>query len=66
VFAEVTAAVTDVLGEPTQRIPGDAPEVRWRGERSTVSVHRYSVIVDIALTENAYLDEQDEIVSRGL
>jgi hypothetical protein len=66
VFAEVTGAVTDVLGEPTRQVPGDSPEVRWRGERSTVSLHRYSVIVEIALTENAYLDEQDEIVSRGL
>ncbi|MFC5745152.1 DUF6301 family protein [Actinomadura rugatobispora] len=65
-FAGMTAAVSGALGEPTRRLPGGNPEVRWRGERSTVSLHRLSRIVNIALATNEHVDEHDWAVSQGL
>jgi hypothetical protein len=66
VFADATAAVSGVLGEPTKRIPGDTPELRWRGGKATIMLHRYSVVVDIALATNERVDEHDWAVERGL
>ncbi|GLZ03004.1 hypothetical protein Acsp03_04710 [Actinomadura sp. NBRC 104412] len=66
VFAESVEAVSAALGPPTHRLPGETPEVRWRGENSTVSVLKYSVIVDIALSTNEYIDEYDRDVYQEL
>jgi hypothetical protein len=65
-FARVVAATTRALGEPTQRIPGKTPEVRWRGAESTVAVLRLSVQVEVYLATNAWVDDFDWSVSRGL
>jgi hypothetical protein len=65
-FARVVAAVTRALGEPTQRVPGESPEVRWRGAESTVAVQRVSVQVRVYLATNEWVDEFDWGVSRGL
>jgi hypothetical protein len=65
-FARVVAAVTRALGEPTQRVPGKSPEVRWRGAESTIAVQRVSVQVNVYLATNEWVDEFDWGVSRGL
>ena len=65
-FARVVAAVTRTLGEPTQRVPGESPEVRWRGDESTIAVKRISVQVKIYLATNEWVDDFDWGVSRGL
>jgi hypothetical protein len=64
-FAQVVAATTQALGEPTQRIPGESPEVRWRGAESTVAVLRISVQVKVYLATNEWVDDFDWSVSRG-
>ena len=65
-FAGVVAAATRARGEPTQRRPGNNPEVRWRGEEATVGVKRVSVQVDIFLATNEFIDDYDWAESRGL
>jgi hypothetical protein len=65
-FAEVVAATTEALGEPTERIPGESAEVRWRGDEGTVGMKRSSVQVNVFLATNEYIDDFDWAVSRGL
>lgn len=65
-FAGVSAAVTQVLGEPTQRIPGEDPELRWRGAESTIAVMRLPIQVDMYMAANESVDAFDWAVSRGL
>ncbi|MGH3392960.1 MAG: DUF6301 family protein [Actinomadura sp.] len=65
-FAHVVSAATGALGEPTSRLPGDLPEVRWRGDTATVGVKRSSVQVNVFLATNEYIDNFDWAVSRGL
>jgi uncharacterized protein DUF6301 len=65
-FAHVVSAATGALGEPTNRLPGEQPEVRWRGDAATVGVKRFSVQVDVFLATNEYIDNFDWAVSRGL
>jgi uncharacterized protein DUF6301 len=65
-FAHVVSAATGALGEPTSRLPGEQPEVRWRGDVATVGVKRFSVQVDVFLATNEYVDDFDRAVSRGL
>ena len=64
-FARVVAATTRALGEPTQRIPGETPEVRWRGAESTVAVMR-TIQVNVYLATNEWVDDFDWSLSRGL
>ncbi|GAA4059373.1 DUF6301 family protein [Actinomadura miaoliensis] len=66
VFADVTAIATKTLGEPTDRRPGEYPEVRWRGQQTTIVVMRSSTLVKIFVATNEYLDEHDWAVSQGL
>jgi hypothetical protein len=65
-FARVVAAATQALGEPTQRVPGEYPEVRWRGAESTIAVKRVSTQVRVYLATNEWVDDFDWGVSRGL
>lgn len=65
-FARVVASVTQALGEPTQRVPGEYPEVRWRSAESTIAVKRVSSEVMLYLATNVWVDEFDLGVSRGL
>jgi uncharacterized protein DUF6301 len=58
-FARVVAATTQALGEPTQRVPGEYPEVRWRGTESTITVKRVSTEVMLYLATNEWVDEFD-------
>ncbi|GAA2101617.1 DUF6301 family protein [Actinomadura alba] len=65
-FADVVAAVTRALGEPTERVPGESAEVRWRGDEATVGVKHLSVQVNVFLATNEYVDEFDRAVELGL
>jgi hypothetical protein len=65
-FAHVVAAATEALGEPTERIPGSAPKVRWRGEVATVGVSHSSVQVDVFLATNEDIDIIDSAIAREL
>lgn len=61
-FAQVVAAATRALGEPTERVPGESPEVRWRGAESTIAVKR-TVQVKVYLATNEWVDDFDRPVS---
>lgn len=65
-FAHVVAAARRALGEPTQQIPGEDAEVRWRGAESTVGVTSHTVQVNVYLATNKWVDEFDLAVSKGL
>ena len=65
-FARVVAAATRALGEPTERVPGDSPEVRWRGDDATIGVTRSLVRANVYLATNEYVDEADRDRESGL
>lgn len=65
-FTHAARAVGQALGEPSERLPGAAPEVRWRGARSTVAVSQPGPAVRLRLVPNEYLDDLDEADGRGL
>ena len=65
-FARVVVVVTRALGEPTQRVPGKCPEVRWRGSENTIAVQRLPGRVWVYLATNEWVDDFDWAVSRGL
>jgi hypothetical protein len=58
-FARAVAAATRTLGEPTQRVPGEYPEVRWRGAESTIAVKRVSSETMLYLATNEWVEEFD-------
>ncbi|QKG23460.1 DUF6301 family protein [Actinomadura verrucosospora] len=58
-FAHATSLVTEALGEPTLKRPGSSPQVRWRGENSTLGVNTTSVSLKIFVARNDYLDDED-------
>ncbi|MFI1463110.1 DUF6301 family protein [Nocardia carnea] len=58
-FAWYAAAITEVLGEPTRRLPGDVPEVRWAGTYSTVFLRATSIRVSLNLATNKSIEFQD-------
>ncbi|QKG23464.1 hypothetical protein ACTIVE_5107 [Actinomadura verrucosospora] len=64
-FVHATGLLTAALGDPTQRIPGSSPQVRWRGPDSTVGLSSASVSLVIFSAGNHYLDEDDLRGQRG-
>lgn len=65
-FARAAGAVGRALGEPSERRPGAAPEVRWRGDGGTVLVTTPAGAVQLQLAATGYLDDMDEAEERGL
>ncbi len=63
-FAAAVKAGTDVLGEPTGRILGDNPQVRWRGDHTTISLMNTGVAVSVIWATNDDQDHWDRI--RGI
>ncbi|WP_227023296.1 DUF6301 family protein [Actinomadura rubrobrunea] len=55
VFVETVAAAATVLGDPTDRLPGEFPEVRWRGPQTTIGVRNSAVLVRIFIATNEYM-----------
>lgn len=58
-FARYTGAVTEALGEPTSRLPGEIPEVRWAGPFTTLFLRALSATVSLHLATNTSLELQD-------
>lgn len=61
-FADVTAAATRLFGPPTHRLKGDQPEVRWRGDDTTISITNTGPAVTIDWATNDYQDHWDEVL----
>ncbi|MEV5570966.1 DUF6301 family protein [Spirillospora sp. NPDC052269] len=61
-FARVVGLTTERLGEPSARIHGESPEVRWEGPRTTVGVRSSEVRVTLFVAVNDYLKTWDEEV----
>ncbi|WP_194834069.1 DUF6301 family protein [Nocardia sp. XZ_19_369] len=62
-FVRTTTALTGALGEPTTRIPGSSPELRWAGEQSSLVLRDLEVSVQLALVANSWLTAHDEAVA---
>jgi hypothetical protein len=62
-FARLAAALTSAVGEPSTRIPGRTPEIRWAGDTTTLRLLDLSKAVQLQLATNSYLREHDEIVA---
>lgn len=61
VFADTAAVATEIIGAPTARIPGSRPEVRWRGEESTLILKQLGVGVTLSWASNAWQDHWDAL-----
>jgi hypothetical protein len=61
-FARMVAALTGALGEPTARIPGEVPEIRWAGAETTLVLRDPSVVVELSLMANSWLADYDKVI----
>lgn len=61
-FARMTTALTDALGEPTERQPGASAEIRWAARTTTIRLIVLSVSVHLHLVTNSYLAIHDKMV----
>ncbi|MEV2226251.1 DUF6301 family protein [Nocardia vinacea] len=59
-FVRMTRALTGALGEPTTRIPGEYPQVRWAGPQQTLALKAFPSVVDLELVPNEQLALDDE------
>lgn len=68
-FAALGESLTEALGEPTARIPGEFPQLRWAGEDHTLVLNELAVSVVLKLVDNARLARDDrnvELDEQGL
>jgi Family of unknown function (DUF6301) len=63
-FAALVKAGTDALGEPTGRILGDNPQVRWCGDDTTIALMNTGVAVSVIWATNDAQNHWDRI--RGI
>lgn len=61
-FAELAAVLTATLGEPTGRIPGRWPQIRWAGTGTTLVLAQSPVSVVLSLVTDARLAADDRNV----
>lgn len=59
-FARMTRALTGALGEPTKRLPGEYPQVRWAGPQQTLALTALPSVVKLELVPNEQLALDDE------
>ncbi|WP_433759743.1 DUF6301 family protein [Nocardia sp. CA-135398] len=59
-FVRMTRALTDALGAPTMRIPGEYPQVRWAGPQQTLMLRALPNVVNLELVPNEQLALDDE------
>jgi len=59
VFAGVQEVGADVFGSPATPYPSTVPQVRWRGEQSTLAVRNLKVAVTLTWASNASQDAVD-------
>lgn len=61
VFTAVHTVATEVLGAPTGQRIGELPQLRWRGDQTTIIVQLLSSIVTVFWRYNERQDELDRI-----
>ncbi|MEV4237971.1 MULTISPECIES: DUF6301 family protein [unclassified Nocardia] len=59
-FVRMTRALTDALGAPSTRVPGEYPEVRWAGPQQTLALKAFPSVVNLELVPNEQLALDDE------
>ncbi len=57
-FVDVVEGVTTVLGQPTDRLPGDEPEVRWTLNGATLAVGAGPSTVELSVLSPAQVEKQ--------
>lgn len=68
-FNGMSAAITAKLGEPTARVAGPPPQLRWAGPKATLVLERSAASVWMYLITNARLAADDrniELEEQGL
>ncbi|MGV9970298.1 DUF6301 family protein [Nocardia beijingensis] len=68
-FARMASALTGSLGEPSSRQPGEDPEIRWAGEKTTLQLVCLRTTVRLYLVTNSWLamhDKTIELQEQGL
>ncbi|MEU3010771.1 DUF6301 family protein [Nocardia asteroides] len=58
-FDGISAAITAELGEPTARVAGPPPQLRWAGTEATLVLERSAASVWLYLITNARLTADD-------
>ncbi|MFB8280887.1 DUF6301 family protein [Nocardia colli] len=61
-FAAMVAALSGAFGEPTTRIPGAVPEVRWAGAETTLVLRDPGTTVELYLMTNPWLADHDAAI----
>jgi hypothetical protein len=61
-FVRMTGTLSIVLGEPTSRLPGESPEIRWAGPATTLVLIQLRSI-HLHLLTNRYLAADDEVIA---
>ncbi|MRH92887.1 hypothetical protein GFY24_36645 [Nocardia sp. SYP-A9097] len=61
-FAGMAVALVNAIGEPTVRVPGKYPEIRWAGTQTTLVLKSLRVTLKLDLVTNAWLAAHDQIV----
>ncbi|MCC3314125.1 DUF6301 family protein [Nocardia africana] len=61
-FVRMSVAVSARIGQPTQKIPGEYPEIRWAATSTTLRLVELDFSVELFLVTNAYLAEHDAAV----
>ncbi|WP_338773255.1 DUF6301 family protein [Nocardia vulneris] len=58
-FARMSSTLIAAIGEPTARIDGEFPEIRWGGVENTLRLTNLAVMVHLDLVTNEWLAEFD-------
>ncbi|MDR7172887.1 hypothetical protein J2W56_006653 [Nocardia kruczakiae] len=61
-FVRMSVAVSARIGEPTQKIPGEYPEIRWAATSTTLRLVELDSSVQLFLHTNTYLAEHDAAI----
>ncbi len=59
-FVRMTRALTNALGAPSTRVPGEYPEARWAGPQQTLTLKAFPSVVKLELMPNEQLALDDE------
>ncbi|AFT99879.1 DUF6301 family protein [Nocardia brasiliensis] len=62
-FARLASAITEALGSPTSRLPGEIPEIRWADTDFTLQLICFKTTVRLFLVTNTWLAVHDETVA---
>lgn len=62
-FARLTSALTEELGTPTSRLPGESLEIRWADTDLTLQLICFKTTIRLFLVTNTWLAVHDETVT---